>query len=265
MRLRSLLITPLFIFVVLTTSATALAAPRLNAASVGSQKVAVPSYFDPGSLWTQMESGAPTAGLAIINPNSGPGTSKDASYANQVTHTEGKGIAVVGYVSTSYAGTQDTSRTLAAAKKDIDAYYRYYPNIGGIFVDEVPTDCASRNSYYKPLYDYIKSKGGAATVVLNPGIDPSECYITAGDIIANYEDVYANYINWTPASWVSKYPASKFWQIVYSTSSANMANAIKLSKSRNAGWIYVTDDGGDNPYDTLPSYWSSELSLAKHA
>lgn len=273
MRRHFLLSIPLFLFIVLTTSTTAMAAPHLNTThtasltthkhkQVGSQHVAVPSYFYPGSLWTQMDSGAPTVGLAIINPNSGPGTSKDQNYADQVTSTEAQGIMVVGYVSTSYAGTQNTARTLAAAEQDVDTYYSWYPNIDGIFVDEVSTDCAARDSYYKPLYDYIKSKGGVAEVVLNPGTNTSECYTSAGDIIVNFEDVYSNYVNWTPDSWVSNYPANKFWQIVYSTSSADMPNAIALSKQRNAGWVYVTDDGGDNPYDTLPSYWSNELSLA---
>jgi hypothetical protein len=261
MRRRSLPIAFLLTFLLLATTTTAFAAPRQNVAPhVTRQKVAVPSYFDPGSLWTQMGNGAPTVGLAIINPDSGPGTSKDQSYVNQVTATKAKGIAVIAYVSTAYAGTEDAARTLAAAKKDVDTYYKWYPNISGIFVDEVPTDCASRNSYYKPLYNYIKGKGGM--VVLNPGIDTSECYISAGDIIVNFEDVYSNYVNWTPTSWVSKYPANRFWQIVYNTSQANMSNAIMLSKGRNAGWIYVTDDGGDNPYDTLPSYWDNELSLA---
>ena len=29
----------------------------------------------------------------------------------------------------------------------------------------------------------------------------------------------------------------------------------------NAGYIYITDDQLPNPYDTLPSYWSQEVSL----
>ena len=276
MRRHFLLVTPLCIFMLLITSTTTLAASHLNAghadsntahkyAQAGSQHVAVPSYFYPGSLWTQMESGAPTVGLAIINPDSGPGASKDQNYANQVTSTEAKGIIAIGYVSTAYAGTQNAARTLAAVEHDVDTYYSWYPNIDGIFVDEVSIDCAARNSYYKPLYDYIKKKGGVARVVLNPGTDTSECYTSAGDIIVNFEDVYSNYVNWTPASWVSKYPACRFWQIIYSTSSAEMPNVIALSKERNAGWVYVTDDGGDNPYDTLPSYWSHELSLARRA
>jgi hypothetical protein len=227
------------------------------------QKVAVPSYFDPGNLWTQMESGAPTVGLAIINPNSGPGTSLDQQYANQVTQTENKGITVVGYVSTSYAGTQDTTRTLEAVEQDINHYYSWYPNIGGIFVDEVSTDCKSLSSYYQPLYNYIKTKQKAAKVVLDPGSDTSDCYMSAGDIIVNFDDTYSNYIDWTPASWVFNYPASRFWQIIYSTNQTNMPQVLASSKNRNAGWIYATDNGGDNPFDALPSYWKDELSQVK--
>src|SRR6266568_3633523 len=239
--------------------------PGQGAQNRALEKVAVPSYFDPGSLWTQMESGASTTGLAIMNPNSGPGTSKDQRYADQVTHTEAKGIIVVGYISTSYAGTHNTTRTLAAAEQDVDTYYRWYPDIEGIFVDEVSIDCSSRNSYYKPLYDYIKNKGGVAKVVLNPGTDPAECYMSAGDMIVNFDDSYAAYVNWTPTSWVSKYAASRFWQMIYGTSRADMPHAVAFSKNRNAGWVYVTDDGGDNPYDTLPSYWSNELSLVSQS
>ena len=93
-----------------------------------------------------MENGTPAVDLAIINPNSGPGTIKDTNYADQVTQTEAKGIIVIGYVSTGYAGTTDRTRTLDMVEKDVDTYYSWYPNIDGIFVDEVRTDCSSLNS-----------------------------------------------------------------------------------------------------------------------
>ncbi|HEX6278164.1 MAG TPA: carbohydrate binding domain-containing protein, partial [Polyangiaceae bacterium] len=60
------------------------------------------------------------------------------------------------------------------------------------------------------------------------------------------------------------YPASRFWHLVYNTSSADMATALSLSRSRHAGWVYVTDDlmtnGFVNPWDTLATYWSSEVA-----
>ncbi len=256
-----------------TTATKAATTPRTIATTTATttprsrrgQRVAIPSYFYPGSLWTQLDNAAPAVGLAIINPDSGPGTNKDQNYANQVTNTEAAGITVVGYVSTSYAGTRNPARTLAVAERDVNMYYGWYPNIGGIFVDEVSTDCNALNSYYQPLYDYIKNKDIVARVVLNPGTDTSQCYASAGDIIVDFEDTYSNYVHWTPLSWETKYPASRFWQIIYSTSATNMSNARALSKKRNAGWVYVTNDGGNNPYDTLPSYWSNELSQASAA
>ena len=227
------------------------------------QKVAVPSYFDPDTPgWSQMESGVPTAALAIANPNSGPGASADPNYAAQVTQAEKAGMIVVGYVPTAYAGTQNSTRTLKAVEQDVDSYYSWYPDIGGIFVDEVSTDCGSYTTYYKPLYDYIKHKGGNPLVLLDPGTNTSECYISAGDIIVNFDATYANYVGWSPDPWVTKYPASRFWQIVTATSLADLPQAITLSKHRNAGWIYFTDVvGGGDPFSALPSYWSTELQL----
>ena len=39
-----------------------------------------------------------------------------------------------------------------------------------------------------------------------------------------------------------------------------MEKAISLSKSRKAGYVYVTNDVQPDPYDTLPSlsYWAHE-------
>ncbi|HEY0752430.1 MAG TPA: spherulation-specific family 4 protein [Ktedonobacteraceae bacterium] len=231
------------------------------------EKVAIPAYFDPGSPgWAQIISGAPTSNLAVINPNNGPGTGRDQNYADQVTLAAKAGVSIIGYVATSYAGTQDRTRTLLAAEQDVDKYYSWYPNIEGIFVDEVSTDCGSAYaSYYKPLYDYIKHKGSLARVILDPGSDTAECYMSVGDIIVNFEDSYSKYVNWSPVPWVLQYPANRFWQVIIDTSGANMPQAVTLSRSRNAGWIYITDVVGGDPFAALPSYWSNELLLVSHA
>jgi Spherulation-specific family 4 len=220
MQRRFLRISFLCTFLLVAASTTALVLPKLNSAHASShtvnksaqvtdQHVAVPSYIYPGSAWTQIDDGAPTAGLAIINPDSGPGASSNSDYANQVTTSEAAGITVIGYVSTSYAGSVNTARTLAAAEQDIDTYYSWYPNIDGIFLDEASTDCAAEASYYLPLYNYIKSKGGVAEVVLNPGENTSECYTSASDIIVDFEGVYSSYTSWTPPSWVANYAANR--------------------------------------------------------
>lgn len=250
-----------------TVPATATVPVTVTTASVLAQKVAVPSYFAPGAPgWVQIENSAATSSLAVINPNSGPGASQDQNYVDQVNQAEKSGLVVVGYIYTSYAGTQDHTRTLVAAERDVDSYYRWYPTIKGIFIDEVSTDCGSSYAtYYKPLYDYIKHKVANAEVILNPGTNTSECYISASDIIVNFDDTYSNYLKWSPVPWVANYSASRFWQVIYSASPANMPQVVTLSKQRSAGWVYITDQGGDNPFASLPSYWNSELLLVKHS
>jgi hypothetical protein len=188
-----------------------------------------------------------------MNPNSGPGSSIDPNYLTAIQQSQSSGITIIGYVHTSY-GTRDTTTVLS----EIDDYYTWY-SVDGIFLDEVASSCTSL-PYYTTLYDFIKTRNGLELVVLNPGIYPGECYMSVADVVVVFEDTYANYLGDTPPAWVSGYPRQKFWHIVHSaSSSANMANAIQLAQQRHAGRVYITDDTGANPYDALPSYWTTEL------
>lgn len=110
------------------------------------QRLAIPSYFYPctgpsGCYWNQLNNGAPTVGLAIINPDSGPGTSQDQNYVNQTLRTQAKGIIVLGYVYTSYG-----NRPAEEVKSDVDLYYTWY-RVNGIFFDEASTDCNVQGYY----------------------------------------------------------------------------------------------------------------------
>jgi hypothetical protein len=125
----------------------------------------------------------------------------------------------------------------------------------------VTSDCAT-SAYYSELFGYVKSKGGVAKVVLNPGTKTGECYMTSSDIIVTFEDEYDKYIGWQPDGWETRYGPDRFWHLVINTPSSSLPQAISLSKSRNVGWIYVTDDNGGNPWDSLPSYWDQLLTFA---
>ncbi len=234
------------------------------------QTIAVPSYFYPGSLWTQLEDAAPSVGLAIINPDSGPSGAVNPDYAAQVVHSQTAGLTVIGYIHTSYG-----ARSLAEVEAEIDAYYTFYPSLDGIFLDEVSTDCAlvlpppAGNGYYSQLHAHIKAKGGKALTVINPGTQTDECYVTASDIIVNFESTYADYTDpsYAQPDWVNAYNPSRFWHLVYDTATvAQMRTALALSKARHAGWVYVTPDLKTgpwiNPWDSLPDvpYWVAELN-----
>ncbi len=236
--------------------ATIAFAPPEPVPAQGVQKIAIPSYFYPGAYWTQLINGAPTVGLAIINPSSGPGKKPDANYLNTVRQAQAQGITVLGYVYTKYG-----SRRASTVKADIDKYYTWY-GVDGIFFDEASNNCA-KLPYYTSLYNYVKAKGGKAVVVLNPGTNTPECYVNASDILVNFEDSFAAYSTWSPSGWEYNYPAERFWHLVLNTSYADLPQAIARSRQRHAGWVYVTNDTLPNPWDTLPSdpYWSDELNL----
>jgi Spherulation-specific family 4. len=234
--------------------------------SGGAQQLAIPSYIYPcnaanGCYWTQLLNGAPTVGIAIINPYNGPGTSLDTNYQDQVLRARAQGVKILGYVHTTYG-----HRTLPTVKAEIDRYYTWYA-VDGIFVDEASTNCWQRK-YYISLNTFIKARGGAnrSLVALNPGTHTNECYLTSqtSDIFVTFEGSFSSYLNWQMQGWEANYPAQRFWHLVYDTTAAQMPQAVCLSKQRNIGYIYVTpDELVPNPWDSLPtgSYWSTLLQL----
>lgn len=235
------------------------AGPQYSAANpFAPQRIAIPSYFEPGELWNQLIAGAPTVGLAIINPADGPGSSVDPAYQTTVTQSQRNGILTLGYVATNYG-----RRSLTAVQQEIRRYFSWYA-VNGIFLDEASTSCA-KLSYYAALYRYIKQQRSGAKVVLNPGMNTSECYMKVADIIVNFEDPFSAYQNWMPSPWVYQYPPQRFWHLVIGASQSEMQQAIHLSKGRHAGWVYVTPDDLPNPWDSLPSdpYWTDELNAVQ--
>ncbi len=220
--------------------------------------IAVPSYFDPGPLWTQMERAYPKVAMTIINPASGPGVVRDAGYADQVKNSQRAGLAVLGYVHTGYG-----ARIASAAKADVDAYYLWY-GVDGIFFDEASTERSCASSYYAALYDHVRAQNGKALTVLNPGTQTDECYMAVADTIVTFEGSYGTYVGRYPIpGWVEDYPANRFWHLVYAAPGVRqMQRAVRISEKRGAGWVYVTPYDLPNPWKSLPPgpYWSKELS-----
>ena len=226
-----------------------------NAAAGVCPGIAIPAYFYPGTTWTTATNSAPRVNVMIMNPNSGPGLASDPQYVQAVKTAQAAGIKVLGYVASAYG--DQTIRSPQNIQSEIDSYKSWY-GVDGIFVDEVASS-TTFVPYYQQITNYIRaSKGGF--VMLNPGVVPAASYIDMADTTIVFEDSYANYATWVMPTWLSNYPASKITHLVYAASSTQMPNAVKLGAARNAGQLFVTNDKLDNPWDTLPSYWTSELS-----
>lgn len=225
-----------------------------------SQQMGIPSYFYPGPLWTKLEAAAPTVGLAIINPNSGPGDRLDPAYAAQVQSLKQHRILTLGYVHTSY-----TKRSLNDVRAEMARYFQWY-KVDGIFVDEV-SNTKAEVAYYLQCHSLARSLYSKAVVVLNPGTQTDEGYMAACDILVNFESGWNAYQKqYAAPTWIKRYPASRFWHIVLQVpTDTDMRAVVRESKQRHAGWVFVTPYGDPNPYDKLPEqpYWSEELSALK--
>lgn len=224
----------------------------------------VPAYIYPeaGGAWDQMTAAASKVPvMAILNPDSGPGTSFDANYGTAVDHLRAAGGKVVGYVHTRVINSLDL-RPMADVQTEINDYRDWY-HVDGIFIDEMSNDANQAHlTYYKQVYDYIHATRPTWTVVGNPGSITPESYMTAkaADIMVLFEDE-TGYANYKAPTWQANYPANRFANLVINISTAaQMQASVAQAASQNTGWIEVTNDSqfsadGD-PWNSLPSYWN---------
>ena len=225
--------------------------------------ILVPAYFYPtsGGYWSALNQAAARVPLvAIMNPNNGPSTSVNSDYTSAVNALRNAGGRVIGYVYSSY-----TARSVTEVKADIDRYHAFY-TIDGFFIDEMTNDAdAGHLAYYEDLYQHIKAKRSSYFVVGNPGINTSATYLLRPtvDALVTFES-NTGYSAYVPDPWTQTGPATAFTHLCYDVAApGTMTNDVQLAVARNAGYIYVTDDRGSNPWDTLPSYWLAEVGFVE--
>jgi hypothetical protein len=226
-----------------------------GASSSHCQEAFVPAYFDQ-SIWSQATAGKPVPNAMILNPATGvgAGNAPDPSYQAVVKQAQAAGTAILGYSSTASG-----QRPIAQIEADVRNYRAWY-GVTGIFLDSV-NGVASELPYYEQLASYIHRVIPGSSVWLNPGIYPDQQYMSVGNVVVVFEGTYAQFLSDQVPSWAHDFPPTRFANTIYAASSSSQADsAISLSRSRNAGYVYVTNLAGSNPYNALPSYWSSELS-----
>lgn len=245
-----------------------LPAPALAAWGTSNQHQLVPAYFYPDwwntpNNWTRMcdemnrTGGASTA---VMNPSTGPGASANPDYAQAIAGCHASGQHVIGYVHTSYG-----RRASATVRAEIDAYYAFYPGIDGIFLDEMSNDPVTR-AYYRSLYQYVRGKPLPHEVVGNPGAAAPTAWqlsTPVADAVLIFEGTASDYARWSPPGWVRNQVASRIANAIYDTPDESaMRQVCATSKTRNAGYAYVTDDVLPNPWDTLPAgtYWTNSVA-----
>jgi hypothetical protein len=103
--------------------------------------------------------------------------------------------------------------------------------------------------------------------VTNPGWIVDESFMQTADVVVTFEDSYDKYVDAAayPAnpSWMANYSRFRFWHLVNSVPTiADMQNAVRISRERNAGYVYVTSADYNNAYLALVTgtYWTTEMS-----
>ncbi len=203
---------------------------------------------EPGNKWELTYQKYPTVSIMILS-----GPSYRAEKVSNVLLAQAAGVNVLGYVHTTYG-----ARPISQVKADIDTHFTTY-GVQGIFLDEVDNSANAIDlAYYATLYNYIKAKpSGPRLVVQNPGATTKEAYIAYADHIMVAETSASTYIGRLRPDWEFDYPASKFWHVVHGCPISQVNQVLNLSRERNAGLIYITDDLHPNPYNALPTYWDS--------
>ncbi|MEN9675629.1 MAG: hypothetical protein RIS76_1525 [Verrucomicrobiota bacterium] len=237
------------------------------AVAEGGLALMVPAYFypKPGGDWERLTAAARRVPLvAILNPNSGPGsaTVADPEYVRAVQSLRQAGGRVTGYVSTRYA-----QRPIAEVNADVRRYHELYP-LDGFFLDEMSNDGRAVSvNYYAEVCEEIRRLKPAYHVTGNPGTHTQERYLSRPtvDTLVTFEEG-TGYPGYTPDTWNRRYPAHRFCHLLHSVVDAPaLTNAVALARKRNAGFLFVTDDLLPNPWDRLPVFWDNEVNLIESA
>jgi hypothetical protein len=185
--------------------------------------------------------------IVIVSPASGPGRAPDPYYVAGIKDLQAAGITTVGYVFTDYG-----SRSPASVEADVNSYASWY-HVNGIFFDQM-SNVPGFESYYSNLDSYVHGMG-MSTTIGNPGTSVPDSFIGTMDIICVYES--SGYPSLSFISYPG-YSQSNFYVIPYGVGLSS--SFLSQAAAGYAGWFYVTDASGANPYDVLPSYFYSEVA-----
>jgi Spherulation-specific family 4 len=230
------------------------AAPFASKAAPGCQRTFVPSFPYSTTFWRRAFDSRPAPAVMLLEPTaSGAGNMPSEHFQALVKQAHRHGVQVLGYSSTEY-GRRSASAVEADAR-----HYRAWYRTDGMFLDLAAPD-RGRLPYYRKLASYIRRLDRRSVIWLNPGAYPDRAYLQVANVLVVFEGPYASYRGLQVPGWVRHYRATRFAQVIHDTPRADLARAVRLGRLRRAGYVYVTDKGGSDPYTALPRYWTQEVA-----
>jgi hypothetical protein len=246
----------------------------------GNCGIILPAYFYPNNPYTDptcarllglIRKNKDVPFLVALNPESGPGTVWDGNYAAWIKVLKAAGAKVLGYVSTTYAGTQPSFRTEAQVKADIDQWHTLYSDakVNGIFLDEQTNDAtASYIALYAEYTNYCHARNlypvvgnpGANSVganfstrtcdvmIVHEGVTWADTATMETEMSGNYVDGHVDYSPTLRAA------------LIYGAS-APLDTYFIRKLLRYVRFIYITDDVLVNPWDSLSSLLEETVAI----
>ncbi len=224
------------------------------ATSGGCQDTYIPSMFYPNSVWAEAIDTKPTPRVMLLNVDNGVGSAPVPHFQAVIRQAQAAGITVLGYSSTAYA-----QRPIGSVEAEIREYKAWY-GVNGILLD-LTQGTPGEFSYYRTLASYIRATVPDAVVWLNPGDYPDPSFMSIANVVMVFEGSYQQYLADQVPGWIGRYQPDQFVHVIYATPRSDLASAVRLSRARRAGYVYVTNlPGWPNPYDAMPSYWPQEVA-----
>lgn len=222
--------------------------------SIATTGVMVPLYVKPGTEWDNLVLEKNTYPVvpfvAIVNPSNGPGDSKNDDYYNGIQQLRAAGISVLGYVHTNY-----TSRDSQQVKNDIDNYTSWYPQLNGIFFDEM-SHGSGNEAYYWNLNNYTKTKNMNFTVG-NAGVPTLPSYFGTVDNIVIYDFYGLPNIGFFDVC-CKNYDKHNLSFLAYNVT---LDQDFVKNATNYVSYLYMTNDMLPNQWDTIPPYFDGLISI----
>jgi hypothetical protein len=225
--------------------------------AAGTLHMIVPAYWTPDSQWQRIIADAPTVGMIIFNPASGPGTATNPAYPPVIAQAQAAGIRVLGYVSTQYG-----QRAEADIDADVNGYYDLY-SPSGIYFAEGPMEngCDTLQPLYQRITALARSRSSSAYVAIGTHFCPT--FITFSDLMVEFAETYAMYQSYASPSWMPAGSPERFAHFVSEVPDVDAAAVLSRAIRLGAGWVFATDGTAPNPWAALPSYYDQEVAALK--
>lgn len=181
----------------------------------------------------------------MLNLANGPGAQPDTALFPVLDRLRSAGVPVAGYVDTNYG-----HRSAYDAMDDVTRFVGWY-QVDGVFFDRSAV-AAEDVGYYADLAHKARDTG-VRHVAFNHGAHPIEAYAEHADLLGTFEGPWTAYPELSVPRWARAWPAGQFFHLLHSVPVSSFGDAIWLAARRNAGCAYVTDQGGANPWDRLPT------------